>query len=104
MLDAAEEATGFAVGRDRQDLEEDRQLVLALVQCVEIVGEAASRASSSTRRAHPAIAWADVIGMRNRLIHVYFDIDLDILWDTVTGDSPRLISELRRILPPEIKS
>lgn len=58
-------------------------VVLALVKAIEIVGEAATRTTSTTRDKYPHIAWADIIGMRNRLIHAYFDINLDILWRTV---------------------
>ena len=53
MLDAARDAVSFARGRDRSDLDRDRQFVLALVQCVQIVGEAAARVSEETRSALP---------------------------------------------------
>jgi|BarGraIncu00222A_1022003.scaffolds.fasta_scaffold104047_1 uncharacterized protein with HEPN domain len=98
MRDAAREAAGFIAKRSRQDLAADRQLTLALVKEVEIIGEAAGRISDDVRVAVPAIPWVDVIGMRNRLVHVYFDIDLDRLWDTVQQDLPPLAEELERTL------
>jgi len=98
MSDAAREAAGFVAGRSRIDLDTDRQLTLALVKEIEIIGEAASRLSDGTRSMTPAIPWADVVGMRNRLVHVYFDIDLDRLWDTVQQDLPLLTGELERLL------
>ena len=98
MSDAAREAAGFIASRTRLDLDADRQLTLALVKEIEIIGEAATRLSDEARAASPAIPWADVIGMRNRLVHVYFDIDLDRLWDTVQQDLPPLAEELERLL------
>lgn len=94
MLDAAQEAVLFAQGRSRADLDSDRKLVLALVKEIEIIGEAASQISESTRHQWPAIPWVDIIGMRNRLVHAYFDINLDILWQTIQHDLPPLIAEL----------
>jgi len=80
MLDAAYEAIEFAQGRTRVDLNGDRQLVLALVKDIEIIGEAAYRVSQTARDQLPDIPWDDIIGMRHRLVHAYFDINLDILW------------------------
>lgn len=98
MRDAACEAAGFVAAKARLDLHTDRQLTLALVKEIEIIGEVAARLSDETRSAIPAIPWADVIGMRNRLVHVYFDIDLERLWDTVQQDLPRLAKALEPVL------
>ena len=101
MLDAAREAVGFARRRTRGDLDEDRQLLLALLKDVEIVGEAAMQVTEPTRQRLPEIPWARIVGMRNRLVHAYFDINLDIVWNTVQGDLPELISLLERAIAPE---
>jgi len=98
MLDAAREALTFTQGRTRRDLNEDRMLVLSLVKEIEIIGEAANQISEATRERLPKIPWADIIGMRNRLVHAYFDINLDILWQTVQEDLPSLISTLTAVL------
>lgn len=84
MLDAAREARGFAQGRSREDLDRDTMLSHALVRCIEIVGEAATRVSEQTQGAVDGVPWRAIIGMRNRLIHAYFDIDKDVVWKTVT--------------------
>lgn len=99
MLDSAREALTFARGRSRSDLDHDRMLVLALVKCIEIVGEAAASVGQETRARCATIPWADIIGMRNRLVHAYFDIDNDRVWDTTTNDLPPLVSELEKIVP-----
>ena len=94
ILDAAEKAMSFADGRTRSDLDEDDQLVFALVKAVEIIGEAASQIMPSTQEELPLMPWADIVGMRNRLVHAYFDINLDTLWRTVQDDLPILLGQL----------
>ncbi len=73
-------------------------LTLALTKLVEIVGEAAKQVSGETRDAHPEIPWSAAARMRDRLVHHYFDIDLDVLWSMVRDDPPAL---LELIPPPE---
>jgi uncharacterized protein with HEPN domain len=80
MIDAAEDALRFVSGRKRADLDEDRMLLFAVVRAIEIVGEAVSKVSAETRAEHSTIPWPAIIGMRNRIVHAYFDIDSDIVW------------------------
>ncbi len=101
MLDAARDAVNFATGKSREDLDEDRMLVLALIKSIEIIGEAANIVTTECREKCPKIAWLDIIGMRNRLIHAYFDINVDIVWDTVTNELPPLITSLDNIVNAE---
>jgi uncharacterized protein with HEPN domain len=98
MLDSAREATSFTEGYRREDLRDNRMLALSLVKCIEIVGEAAARVGAETRQEVAQIPWQDIIGMRNRLIHAYYDIDLDRVWDTVLDDLPILVSQLEAAL------
>ena len=98
MLDAANEALIFIQGKVRADLDSDRMLVLSLIRELEIIGEAASNVSRQTRSQNSTIPWPDITGMRNRLIHAYFDVDLDTVWKTVTKDLPVLKAELEKIL------
>ena len=101
MLDAACEAVSFAQGRIRGDLEIDRQLVLSLVKDIEIVGEAAAQVTEAARVELPEIPWQEIVAMRNRLVHAYFSINLNIVWRTVQEDLPALIAQLERIVPPD---
>jgi len=98
MLDAATQAESFAKGENRGSLENDRKLVFALLKAVEVIGEAASQVSKDTRKELPLIPWADIIGMRHRLIHAYFAINLDILWNTIVKDLPPLVGVLEEVL------
>ncbi len=99
ILDAAREALSFASGKTRLDLNTNRMLVLSLVKEIEIIGEAAGQVTEETKNKYKTIPWLDMIDMRNHLIHLYFEVDLDILWDTVVSDLPPLIKALDKIVP-----
>jgi uncharacterized protein with HEPN domain len=101
MLDSAQVALMLASGKTREDLTQDIGLVLALMKSVENIGEAAGKLSDQFREEHVAIPWDSIIGMRNRLIHAYYDINRDILWQTVVEDLPPLIQQLETALPAE---
>ena len=98
MLDAARTALRLAQGRTRSDLDEDEGLILSLTKAVEMIGEAARHVSELTRDETAAIPWAQIVAMRNRLVHVYFDIDPDVLWQTVRHDLPSLVAQLEPLL------
>ena len=97
ILDAAREAVSYANSRSRTDRDSDRKLNLSLVRLLEIIGEAARGVSSEFCRKYPDIAWKKMVGMRDRLIHGYFDVNLDVVWETVTDDLPGLIDQLEKI-------
>ena len=101
MLDAAAEALAFARGQTRASLDTNRMLTLSIVKDIEIIGEAAARVTEDSREALPQIPWSSIIAMRNRLIHAYFEVDLDRVWDTVTTDLPPLIASLEQIIASE---
>jgi uncharacterized protein with HEPN domain len=102
ILDSTKEAVAFGRGQTREDLEKDRMRTLSIVKSIEIIGEAASKVSKKTWNKHPEIPWPDIVATRNRLIHVYFDIDLDRVLDTVIDDLPPLLAALEKIvLSPE---
>jgi len=94
MLEHAREAIQLVEGRTLQDLDRDRLLSLALVRLLEIVGEAAAKVSPEGRTRYPAIPWSEVVSLRNRLIHGYDSVDLDILWRIVESDLPVLVRSL----------
>jgi uncharacterized protein with HEPN domain len=98
MLDAALEIQQYVQSTRREDLNRDRKLVHSLVHLFEIVGEAATQVSDELRERTPDIPWLVIIGMRNRLIHAYFAIDLNVVWSTSTTDIPLLITELKKLI------
>lgn len=101
MRDAAREVLAFVAGEDRNSLDSDRKLVRALMMSIAIIGEAAAHLSEETRQKMPAIPWPDVMGMRNRLVHGYFAVNMDRLWNTATESVPELLEALESLLPPE---
>lgn len=98
MLDAASDALSFAVGRQRTDLDRDRQLLLSIVKSIEIIGEAASKVSAATQEAQAQIPWHAIITMRHRLVHGYFDIDHEVVWQTLLSDIPILLHQLEEVM------
>lgn len=101
MLDAAREAVELAAGKSKGDIEKERLLNLSLVRLIEVFGEVANRVSPEGRDKYPSIPWQQIIGMRNRLIHGYDDIDFEMLYRTIAKDLPPLISQLGKIVPGE---
>jgi uncharacterized protein with HEPN domain len=97
MLQSAEEVLNLSRGRTRADLDQDRLFALGVARLLEITGEAAARLSPAFRERHSDVPWRAMIGLRNRLIHAYRDVDHDVLWQILADDIPPLITALRRI-------
>lgn len=105
LVEAAEKAVAYSRDKERAWLDEDELLRLALTKLVEIVGEAAKQVSSETKAAYPDVPWAAAARMRDRLVHHYFDVNLDVLWATVTVDLPALLELVPRpTAPPKAPS
>jgi uncharacterized protein with HEPN domain len=98
MVEAIGTALDFTSDRQRGDLDDDKMLRFALVRAIEIIGEAASKVSKETRESASDIPWSLIVSMRIRLIHAYFDINLDILWRTTTRELPELLPKLEALI------
>jgi uncharacterized protein with HEPN domain len=98
MLRAAEDAVAYARGRKRADLDNDSMLLRALVQCVDVIGEAAARTSDAGRARAAALPWPKIVGMRHILVHAYYRIDPDAVWRVVVEDLPDLITSVQEVL------
>jgi uncharacterized protein with HEPN domain len=81
-------------GRSRSDLDADRVLALAVVRLLEIIGEAATRVPVEERARRAEVPWSSIVGLRNRLIHGYDDVDYDIVWAIIATDLPKLAAHL----------
>jgi uncharacterized protein with HEPN domain len=103
MLEAARDALQFSVGRSREDLDSDVMYRRAIVHCIQEIGEAAVRVTQPTRAIAPELPWNQIVGMRHRLVHVYFAINLDLVWEVIAMDLPPLVDALARVLNPEKK-
>ena len=100
IVDSARKITTYIEGVTRDDFLQDTRLQDSIVRRLEIIGEAAGRVSTEFRQKHPNIPWGAIRGMRNRMIHRYDDIDMDIVWETVQRDVPRLIVAVNAVTPP----
>ena len=98
MLDAAQQAQSFMQGRSREDLDTNPMLLLAVVKAIEIIEEAAAKITKERQTQIPQLPWQEIISMRNRLTHAYFDIDTEIVWKTIIEDLPPLIQILENSL------
>ena len=101
MLVAARKAVRFSSGLTYERFSQSDLHQNAVLKVLEIIGEAASRISADTRTAHPNVPWPDVVGLRNRIVHAYFEVDLGVVWNIVNNDVPVLISPLEPIVPTE---
>lgn len=101
MLDAARVAHNAVKNETRSSLDTNDVLRLALQKTIEIIGEAAAKVTQETRDQYPQLSWRKMIAMRNILIHAYFDVDPNEVWNAVIEDIPPLIAQLEAILPPE---
>jgi uncharacterized protein with HEPN domain len=102
MLDMSRKATEKVAGLSRLDYDADENLRLALAHLVQVTGEAARRVSTELREAHPEIPWADIVGMRSKIVHDYMNVDEDIVWEVVTRDLPALVAALEKLVPEEL--
>ncbi len=103
MLDMSLKAKEFTSGIDRDEYDQNELLRLALIHIFQTIGEAAQHVSPEFQEAHPEIPWHEVIGMRNRLVHDYMNVDEDVIWEVVQQDLPPLIQALITIVPPDKK-
>lgn len=101
MVESIEEILQYVQGRDSEEVSTDRPVQHLILRNLEILGEAASRVSHAYRLEHPEIPWRDMIDLRNRLIHVYFDINVEVIWQTVRQDLPGLLSAIKALLERE---
>ena len=98
MRDATAEILTFLKGQTKTDLDENRMLQLAVIKDLEIIGEAANNISVDTKTAYPDIPWRQMIGMRNRLVHAYFGVNVAVVWQTVQENLPTLLTDLEKVL------
>ncbi|HLX47505.1 MAG TPA: HepT-like ribonuclease domain-containing protein [Streptosporangiaceae bacterium] len=96
IIEAAEKIS-VRVGKGRRVFDADEDVQIVLVHLIQVIGEAASGLSDELISEHPEVPWRQIIAIRNRVVHGYFEVDLDILWDVADIDVPRLADQIRQI-------
>jgi uncharacterized protein with HEPN domain len=94
IWDAGQQIVAFTEGRSRADLDSDALFAHAVTNLLIVIGEAASKISEARRAELAQVPWREIIATRNRLIHAYHDISLDVIWDSATRNVPELLQEL----------
>jgi len=101
ILIAARKIQQFTFEMTKTDFNENQMAQSAVIREFQVIGEAARLVSINSQTQYTQIEWHKIAGMRNRMVHEYFRIDLDIVWDTVQKEIPALITQLEAIVPPE---
>ena len=101
IVSSARLALSYVEGVSVNDFLDDTQLQDSVIRRIEVIGEAAGRISSEFREQHPEVPWQEMIGMRNRMIHRYDDVDLEVVWNTAKDSLPRLLDSLDFPAPHE---
>jgi len=98
ILSSMAKIKDFTQGMDARAFSANALVQDAVIRNIEIIGEAASKLPADFRKTHKEMEWGDVVGMRNKLIHAYSDVDSAIVWDVVAHDLPRLEEKIRKIM------
>ena len=98
VLDAMEEAESFIKGMTFEEFARDKKTIYAVIRALEIIGEAVKHIPDNIRRIYPVVPWRDIGGMRDVLIHDYFGVDLQTVWETVKIEIPRTKPSIQRVL------
>lgn len=101
MHENASRAIKFSAGMDFETFEKDDKTVYAVIRAIEIIGEAASKVPKEILMKYPELPWRDIIGMRNKLVHAYFGINMDVIWQTIKEDLPLIAEILAAIIKKE---
>ena len=97
ILDSINDVENFIDGMEFEDFINDKKTIYSVVRAIEIIGEAAKNVPEQIRTKYPDVPWKQMAGMRDKLIHEYFGVDLEIIWETAKDDVPRLKTAVSKV-------
>ena len=98
IFDSINDVGNFIEGMDFEDFVKDKKTIYSVVRAIEIIGEATKNVPEQIRKKYPDIPWKKIVGMRDRLVHGYFGVDLEILWETAKEDVPQLKVPVSKVI------
>jgi uncharacterized protein with HEPN domain len=98
IVRAADRIASYVEGITGSEFEADQMRIDAVIRNLQIIGEAVKKIPDSTQKEYPSIPWQEIAGLRNRVTHVYFDVDINIIWDVVQFELPMLKTQIQLIL------
>lgn len=103
ILGSIEKIEAFSKNLSKEDLSKSELNQYAIIRAIEVIGEAAKNLPDSLKNKYSHIPWKEIVGTRDKIIHHYFGVDLDVIWDIIKGDLPKLKKEIKKILEEKEK-
>jgi len=97
ILEALRKISGYTAGMGQEEFQQDPKTIDAVVRNLEILGEATRQLPADFISRHPAVPWRQIAGLRNRIVHEYFAVDLEIVWQVIHHDLPQLAAQLESL-------
>ena len=98
IVTASDRIASYVEGIARSEFEADQMRIDAVIRNLQIIGEAVKKIPNSTQKEYPSIPWQEITGLRNRVTHVYFDVDINIIWDVVRFELPILKTQIQQLI------
>ena len=101
ILESIRHIENFSKGLSKQRMLKDKQKQYAIIRAIEIIGEAVKSLPVSLKNKYPDVSWRDIVGTRDKMIHHYFGVDLEMVWEIIKKDLPKLKKQIIKILEKE---
>lgn len=98
IMEMIADIRNFTKGMSYEDMDNDRKTLFAVIRCLEVLGEAVKKIPENIRNEYPKIPWQEIAGMRDKLIHEYFGVDIETIWDTIQDDLSPLQEAIDKII------
>ena len=104
IFESLEKAEEFIQGLEFEEFKKDEKTIFATIRALEVIGEATKRIPNSLKNRYPDVPWQEMAGIRDKLIHDYFGVNIEVVWNTVKQDLPSLRPQIKRIIEENVSS